>query len=127
MNRLLVVFGILASQFGLAQQAPQPSEQTCGQTYHWGHLVQHDTEDLRVDRTRGATKKQMRELNRQMAGVIAACNSFVREHPNRAVSKELFVRVPGLLSGYDRCESFCGTESELNALTDKEAKATDQK
>lgn len=115
---------VLATAF-LLQSAP--AEQTCDKPYRLGHFVRHDIEDLRVDRHRAATKKQLKELDKQQAEIRASCDAFVSEHPNRAVSKEFFLRVPGLLSEYERCESFCGTEKELLDLVDKETKETDKK
>lgn len=82
--------------------------------------MQLDNEDLRLDRHRTITTKQLKEWDVKQAHAQAACNAFVREHPNRAVSKEFSFTVKGFAIVHERCDSFCGTFEELMQLYGKE-------
>jgi len=95
---------------------------TCNKPYRLGHFTQLSNEDLRQDRTRAATQKQLKNWSKKQEQAQAACNSFVSQHPNVAVSKEFSFRVEGLAAVRERCGSFCGTETELDQLYEKEVK-----
>lgn len=97
----------------------QPS---CGKPYQLGHFVQLGSEDLRQDRTHAATSKQLTEWSKKQTQAQAACNALVSQHPNQAVSKEFSFTVKGLSTVRERCDSFCGTQKELDDLYEKETK-----
>jgi hypothetical protein len=103
----------------LAARAQQPA---CDKPYRLGHFVQLGNEDLRVDRTRAISPKELKEWDKKQARAQGACNAFVGEHPNVAVSKEFSYSVKGFATVRERCDSFCGTEKELNQLYEKDVK-----
>jgi hypothetical protein len=113
--RLLLPF-LLALIAGSAQaQAP-----SCDKPYHLGHFVQLGNEDLRLDRTRPITKKELQEWNKKQEQAQAVCNEFVSEHPNLSVSREFSYTVKGFATVREPCESSCGTEEELDQLYGRE-------
>ena len=112
----LFVVSLFLSTFAIAQSAP-----TCDKPYRLGHFVQLGTEDLRMDRTRAATKKEQKEWSNKQAQAQNECNTFASQHPNLAVSKEFSFTVKGFVTVRERCESFCGTDKELEQLYQKEA------
>jgi hypothetical protein len=115
--RLLVLVSVLL--FAVTTQAQAPA---CNKPYRLGHFVQLGNEDLRVDRTRRISKKELKESNKKQEQAQAARNALVSEHPNIAVSKEFSYTVRGFLAVRERCDSFCGTLEELMQLYDKEYK-----
>jgi hypothetical protein len=118
MNKFPPVALIVLTCAGTAQtQAP-----SCDRPYQRGHFVQLDNEDLRLDRHRAITAKELTDWNRKQAQAQAACNAFVSEHPNRAVSKEFSYTIKGFTLVHERCDSFCGTYEELMQLYEKEKK-----
>jgi hypothetical protein len=98
-----------------AQNSP-----TCDKPYRLGHFVQLGTEDLRVDRARAITKKEQKEWSNKQTQAQHECDAFAGQHPNLAVAKEFSFTVKGFATVRERCESFCGTEKDLEQLYQKE-------
>jgi hypothetical protein len=59
-------------------------------------------------------------MGKKQTQAQAACNAFVGEHPNLAVSREFSFTVKGLATVRERCESFCETEKDLDELYQSE-------
>jgi hypothetical protein len=118
MSKFLPVVLIVFACAGAAQMQAQ----SCDQPYRIGHFVQLDNEDLRLDRRRAISAKELKDWNRKQAQAQAACNAFVSEHPNRAVSKEFRYTIKGFVIVHERCDSFCGTFEDLMQLYEKDKK-----
>jgi hypothetical protein len=112
----LLPFAVLIALAASAQQLP------CDKPYRLGHFVQLGNEDLRLDRTRAISPKELKEWDKKQAQAQGACNGFVSQHPNMAVSREFSYTVKRFATVRERCESFCGTDKELDQLYEKETR-----
>ena len=111
--RLAILLVLLGAQSSPAQ--------TCEKPFEIGRLVTVRSEDLRLDRHRPISKKEIKILSKKTAQAQGTCDALVRKHPNLAVSESLSFTVEGFATIYDRCESFCGTREELEHFYEKEA------
>lgn len=110
---------LLIAAIGTTVSAQAPS---CKKPYQVGHFTQLGTEDLRTDRTRPISNKESKEWTKKQTDAQIACNVFVSQHPNLAVSKEFSFTVKRFVTVRERCDSFCGTEKELEQRYEQEKK-----
>jgi hypothetical protein len=109
----------------LATGQPQSPSPTCGNPYEIGMLVAASTEDLRQDRSKACTKKQLKQSGESNARLWARCDAFVGQHPNKFVtSTEFSETVKGCLTTAYRCESFCGTRKDRMKVIDDNVEKT---
>jgi hypothetical protein len=121
MNRFVAVLVLVSLPPVFAQQ------KTCDKPYQIGRFVNLGGEDLRIDRTRAITKKEAKEWAKKQGEAQAACNGFVREHPNLAVSRDFSFTIKGFSTVNERCESFCGTYEDLDRIYQEEIQKTPKK
>jgi hypothetical protein len=117
MKKQLVSFAVIILVSSARAQGP-----SCDKPYQRGHFVQLGNEDLRLDRHRAISKKELKEWDKKQEQAQAACNAFVSRHPNQAESMEFSYTVKGFATVRERCDSFCGTYDELMRLYENESK-----
>lgn len=106
--KILLILSILASAYFAGAQAD-----SCATPYRIGKFRQLGTEDLRIDRHRQISKKELKDWGAKQQLIQSQCTTFVSGHPNVAVSKDFSFTVKGFATVSERCESFCGTYEDL--------------
>jgi hypothetical protein len=119
MKRFVLHMFVLIA-IGAVQDAPAQQKTSCDKPYRIGHFVSLGSEDLRLDRSRAISKKEMKDWDKKQFEAQRACNAFVGKHPNLSVSEDFSFTVKGFITVHERCDSFCGTGDDLRQLYERE-------